>query len=141
MNVHDRIKENLGSKIADWQEKSPRRVYFSIKKEDVVPVAEFFFKQLQCRFSTASCTQGPHNFELLYHFSHDKTGVMYSFRVLLDDMQNLEVDSIAGLFVGAEWIEREIWELLGVNFKGHPNLKRLLLSEDWPEGNYPLRRL
>ena len=39
----------------------------------------------------------------------------------------------------AEWIEREIWEMLGINFKGHPNLKRLLLAEDWPEDKYPLR--
>jgi len=40
----------------------------------------------------------------------------------------------------AEWIEREIHEMFGVNFKGHPNLKHLLLKDDWPEGNYPLRR-
>ncbi|MDI6641206.1 MAG: NADH-quinone oxidoreductase subunit C [Elusimicrobiota bacterium] len=41
---------------------------------------------------------------------------------------------------GAEWIEREIWEMLGINFKNHPNLKRLLLATDFPEGIYPLRQ-
>jgi NADH:ubiquinone oxidoreductase subunit C len=33
-----------------------------------------------------------------------------------------------------------MWEMLGINFSGHPNLKRLLLADDWPEGKYPLRQ-
>jgi len=41
---------------------------------------------------------------------------------------------------GALWIEREMHELLGVNFPGHPNLKKLLLPDDWPDGVYPLRK-
>jgi NADH:ubiquinone oxidoreductase subunit C len=40
----------------------------------------------------------------------------------------------------AEWIEREMWELLGIRFRNHPDLRHLLLSDDWPEGKYPLRR-
>jgi NADH-quinone oxidoreductase subunit C len=40
----------------------------------------------------------------------------------------------------AEWIEREMWELLGIKFLGHPDLRHLLLSDDWPEDNFPLRR-
>ena len=38
------------------------------------------------------------------------------------------------------WIEREISELLGIKFKNHPDMRRLLLSDEWPEGVYPLRR-
>jgi NADH-quinone oxidoreductase subunit C len=60
-------------------------------------------------------------------------------RIFVEDKDNPEVDSITPLFPGAEWIEREMWEMLGIKFKGHPNLKRLLLSDDWPEGKYPLR--
>jgi formate hydrogenlyase subunit 5 len=40
----------------------------------------------------------------------------------------------------AEWIEREIQDLLGIRFDGHPNPKRLILADDWPEGVYPLRK-
>jgi Ni,Fe-hydrogenase III component G len=40
----------------------------------------------------------------------------------------------------AEWIEREIHDILGIDFKNHPNLKRLILFDDWPEGVYPLRK-
>jgi Ni,Fe-hydrogenase III component G len=41
---------------------------------------------------------------------------------------------------GAEFIEREMHDLLGIDFPGHPNLVRLILPEDWPDGVYPLRR-
>ena len=40
----------------------------------------------------------------------------------------------------AEWIEREMWELLGISFRDHPDLRHLVLQDDWPEGKYPLRR-
>ena len=53
---------------------------------------------------------------------------------------NPKVPSLANLIKGAEFIEREIHELLGIDFPDHPNLKPLLLPEDWPEGVYPLRR-
>jgi NADH:ubiquinone oxidoreductase subunit C len=139
MNVSDNIRERFGSRVETWHEKSARRIYFSVKKEDIVPVVEFLFKELHCRFSTASGVELAEGFEILYHFSHDKTGAIYSVRVFLNRDQ-LEIDSITPLFVGAEWSEREMWEMLGINFKGHPNLTRLLLAEDWPQGNYPLRK-
>jgi len=65
--------------------------------------------------------------------------VIFSVRALLKDKDKPEIDSLAQLFPGAEWIEREIWELLGINFSGHPNLRHLLLIDEWPQGEYPLR--
>jgi len=140
MNVKESIRSRLGKKILDWQEKSPRRIYFGVKKEDIVEAAKILFKDLGLRFSIASGIDTPAGLEILYHFSFDETGEFYSVRVLIEDKKNPQIDSISPVFPGAEWIEREIWEMLGINFIGHPNLKRLLLAEDWPEGNYPLRK-
>ena len=78
--------------------------------------------------------------EILYHFTFEDINLVMSFRVRLADKTRLEIDSLFPLFKGADWIEREMHELLGINFIGHPNLKRLLLPDDWPEGVYPLRR-
>jgi len=139
MDIKGKIKERLGKKIIDWKENSSRRIYLTVNKEDIVEVAKFLFKDLGMRFSIASGVDTPLALEILYHFTIDETGEFYSVRTFIKDKKKPEIDSIAVIFPGAEWIEREIWEMLGVNFIGHPNLKRLLLSEDWPEGKYPLR--
>ncbi|HDR04551.1 MAG TPA: NADH-quinone oxidoreductase subunit C [Candidatus Marinimicrobia bacterium] len=49
-----------------------------------------------------------------------------------------ELDSVSDLYATANWHEREAYDMLGVVFKGHPNMKRILLPDDW-EG-YPLRK-
>jgi len=140
MNMRDKIKDGLGNKIKVWDERSARRIYFTVEPNDVYKSVEFIFKGLGLRFSTASGVDLPEGFEMIYHFSFDKAGEVYSLRTLIKDKARPEIDSIAPIFRGAEWVEREIWEMLGINFKGHPNLKRLLLAEDWPEGEFPLRR-
>ncbi len=139
MSILNEIKDGLGKKILDWHEHSPKRIYISVKPQEIKEVANFLFKELKLRFATASAGDTPKGFEILYHFSFDKSGEMITVRVILENKQKPEVESIASLFKGAEWIEREIWELLGINFIGHPNLTHLLLVEDWPEGKFPLR--
>jgi Ni,Fe-hydrogenase III component G len=139
MSIADEIKDKLAGKIIDWQEQSAKRIYFSVKPQDIKGVAGFLFKDLGLRFAIATGQDTPLGLEILYHFSFDKTGQIFSVRVLIEDKKKPEIDSLATIFPAAEWIEREMWELLGINFIGHPNLKRLLLAEEWPEGKYPLR--
>ncbi len=50
------------------------------------------------------------------------------------------IDSIVDIIPGSTLYEREAHELVGVDFKGHPNLDKLLLPDDWPEGSHPLRK-
>lgn len=139
MSIAEQVKEKLGDKILDWYEHSERRIYLSINPENIKEVASCLFKDLKLRFVTASGQDTPKGLGILYHFSFDKTGEMISVRVLIEDKQNPKIDSLASIFPAVEWIEREMWELLGINFIGHPNLKRLLLSDEWPQGKYPLR--
>ncbi|MDD4980159.1 MAG: NADH-quinone oxidoreductase subunit C [Candidatus Omnitrophica bacterium] len=140
MSIADEIKDKLAGKIAHWHEHSAKRIYFSINPQDIRGAVSFLFKDLGLRFATASAQDTPQGLEILYHFSFDETGEMVSVRVLIEDKKNPQIDSIAPLFKGAEWIEREVWELLGINFIGHPDLKRLLLADEWPENKYPLRK-
>jgi Ni,Fe-hydrogenase III component G len=140
MSIKEQIKERLADKIINWHEHSLRRVYISVKPKDLKEIAEILFKDLGLRFVIASGLDTPKGIEILYHFSFDKTGEIYSLCVLIENKKQPEIDSITTLFPGAEWIEREMWELLGINFTGHPNLKHLLLIEEWPEGKYPLRK-
>ncbi|MGE4357249.1 MAG: NADH-quinone oxidoreductase subunit C [Candidatus Omnitrophota bacterium] len=140
MEIAEKIKNGLKEKIIDWYRHSERRYYFSIKPDDLVDTARFLFNELKLRFSIATAVDTPKGIEILYHFSYDASGEIFSARVLIEDREKPRVSSLTKLFPAAEWIEREIWELFGVEFVGHPNLKHLLLKEDWPEGKYPLRK-
>jgi len=140
MAVLDKIRERLADKIINWHEHSEKRIYILIKPQDIRKVATLLFKDLGLRFIIATGQDTPQGIEILYHFSIDKTGQIISVRVLIEDKKKPEIESLAPLFPGAEWIEREMWEMLGIKFIGHPNLKRLLLAEEWPEGKYPLRQ-
>ena len=60
-------------------------------------------------------------------------------KVSLDPAAPLAVDSVVDLWHGADWLEREVFDMFGVTFRGHPDLRRLLMWETYHEG-YPLRK-
>lgn len=132
------LKERFKEDIIDVFDKSPKRVYVEIKPESLVRVGSYIFKDLEARFNIASGVDTPTNIEILYHFSLEYINLLISLRVKLDRKKPV-IDSLAPVFRGANWIEREMHEILGIEFKGHPDMRRLLLPDEWPEGVYPLR--
>ena len=57
----------------------------------------------------------------------------------LDKAQPLEVESVCDLWAGANWLEREVFDMFGVSFRNHPDLRRILMWETYAEG-FPLRK-
>jgi len=133
------INNKFPGKIIKIFDKSRKRIYIDIKHCDIVDFARYIFLDLGARFNTASGVDTPGGIEILYHFTIDKINLMISLRVRLDK-NDPHIDSITPVMEGAEWIEREIHELFGVEFDGHPNMKPLLLPDDWPKDKHPLRR-
>ncbi|MTH54005.1 NADH-quinone oxidoreductase subunit C [Bacillus mangrovi] len=70
----------------------------------------------------------------LYSYTH-RQSIVLKTKV---DRDNPEVDSVAGLWRGADWPEREAYDLLGIHFVNHPNLKRIMLPDEWV--GHPLRK-
>ena len=133
------LKERFKEDILDIFDRSAKRVYVDIDPESLVKIATYIFEDLGARFNIASGLDARHHIEILYHFTLEEINLLISLRVKLNHKKP-EIDSLAPIFEAANWVEREMHEILGINFKGHPNLRRLLLPEDWPEGVYPLRR-
>jgi NADH-quinone oxidoreductase subunit C len=85
----------------------------------------------------------PH-MEVVYHLWSFKNKASLVVKVILprwkDDVAGEipEVPSVSGVWSGSDWHEREVYDLSGVRFTGHPNLRRILCPEDW-EG-HPLRK-
>lgn len=72
--------------------------------------------------------------EVVYHLLSTKDGR----RLLVKTKTDEEVDSVTGIWPGANWHERETYDLVGIRFRNHPNLKRILLPEGWV--GHPLRK-
>jgi len=76
-------------------------------------------------------------FAVMYHFY----SLQHKHRLRLVvpvEEADAELDSLVSLWAGAEWLEREVWDMYGIRFQGHPNLKRILMYEEF-EG-HPLRK-
>jgi Ni,Fe-hydrogenase III component G len=138
-NVLRDLKDRFAGDIVDFLDKSSSRFYLEIKPKSLRKVAKYIFKGLGARFNIASGLDARSHFEILYHFTLEEINLVISLRIKLTK-ENPVIDSLATVFEGANWIEREMHELLGINFREHPDLRKLLLPDEWPEGVYPLRR-
>lgn len=84
-------------------------------------------------------------FEVVYHAYKTTGGPALVFKVQIPRQDPAEIDSVTPIWPGADFQEREIWDLFGINFKGHPDLRRILMWEgfqghpmrkDWKEAFY-----
>ncbi|HOK56637.1 MAG TPA: NADH-quinone oxidoreductase subunit C [bacterium] len=136
----EKLKERLGERIKEIKVHNERRIYLTIDKKDLKEVANIIFNEMKARYQIVTGIENFDSFEILYHFSFDREGgVIVSLKVFLEK-EKPEIESLTDVIPGISYIEREIWELLGINFLGHPNLKHFLLREDWQENLYPLRK-
>jgi len=122
--LQKKLKEILKDKVVKWEEKNSKRHYIEIKKEDLQEVARLLFRDFGLRFCIATGLDNIKNFEVLYHFSDDKTGVLYNLRVFTEK-DKPAIPTISDIIKGARWIEREIHELLGIDFEGNNVEERL----------------
>ncbi len=126
-------------KIIDAEVVNTKRLMIYIPKTNLLEVAEYLFKDLGYRYIIVTAMDSKEGFEIIYHFSDDSSGWIINLNVMLD-RDKPEIESLTPVVYGAEWIEREIMDLLGITFLNHPKPERFLFAEDWPEGKYPLRR-
>jgi NADH-quinone oxidoreductase subunit C len=76
-------------------------------------------------------------FEMVYHFYSVAANRRLRIKARVPE-EPAEIDSLVDVYASANWMEREVWDLYGIRFKGHPDLRRILLYEEF-EG-HPLRK-
>ena len=115
---------------------------FAIDKRAMPAVVDGLVNDLRARFMISVGTDKrpvTGDFAILHLFSldHEHLYVLLESAVSEKDPR---IGSITGVVPGANWAEREYHDAIGVHPEGHPDPRRLLLADDWPEGVYPLRR-
>lgn len=82
-------------------------------------------------------TAHPERYAVVYMLCSPTLGVKVQVKAWVSESEP-SIPSVTGLFLGANWTEREVWDLYGIEFTGHPDLKRILMPDDFD--GYPLRK-
>jgi len=112
-----------------------------VKKDEIVAICSFLKNDEGYNFLTDLCGvdylgKTP-RFMVVYHLYNVTTHERLRLKVPVEE-SDPTVDTVSGVWATANWHERECWDLMGVSFNNHPDLRRILLPADW-EG-HPLRK-
>jgi NADH-quinone oxidoreductase subunit C len=130
---HVRISESCGDTIATVSRERARDVLAWLRDD---PAQQFNY----LTDVTAVDYRDPElPLEVVYQLRSLGRKVDLRVKVPLDKAAVLEVESVTSLWAGADWLEREVFDMFGVRFTGHPDLRRILMWETYAEG-YPLRK-
>ena len=133
------VLDALGDAVTAVERCDGRRGRARIDPVRTVEVARAMAAVPGCRLATATGLDVRDGIDILYHWAIEPPGAVVTLKVLAAGPEPA-VDSIATVLPAANWIEREIHDLLGAEFRGHPDMRRLILDDSWPEGVHPLRK-
>ena len=138
--IHARLREKFAEAIGDWAEPEVGDAWIQVEPDRLHDVALFLKTDPDLDFDFLRLVSGVDYtdwMEVVYHllsYGHDHEAVL---KVKLDREEPV-VASVMDIWPAADWLERETYDLLGIVFKDHANLKRILLPEDWK--GFPLRK-
>ncbi len=137
------IIEVIGDEIAVEIDETCSPVGIKIQPDDLVDVCDKLYNSNRTYFDFLSCITGIDNgpdadsMEVVYNLYSIPNNFGLTIKVQLE-RSNPVVPTISHIWATANWLERETFDLLGIRFGGHPDLRRILLPDNW-EG-FPLRK-
>ena len=131
------------SKAEPSVDESASPVAIKIAPQDLVSAMDALYRNPSTYFDMLSCITGVDNgveagtLEVIYNLYSIPFNRSLMLKVILK-RDHAEVESVNSVWKAANWLEREVYDMFGINFKNHPDLRRILMPADW-EG-YPLRK-
>lgn len=138
-DIAQKLSERFGEAVSEPKGKVGDQ-YLEIAADKIAEVAGMLREEPQLGFDFLKCISGvdyPEKLAVVYHLSSIEQGSNLTLKVWLD-RESPVIDSVHKTWPAANWHERETFDLLGIRFSGHPDLRRILLPEDWQ--GYPLRK-
>lgn len=143
MEIAELIKSKFPSEVKDIVE-FQGQVSVLIKKERLLEIMKFLHKTPELFFDLLADLCGVDylgkkevRFEVVYHLLSIKYNKAIRIKAEVPE-DDCAIDSVIGIWAGADWHERECYDMFGIKFNGHPDLRRILMPEDWQ--GYPLRK-
>ena len=135
------LQAEFGGRVLAARAPVAGQLYVSIEPEAVVEIAGHLHNDLGCRFVITAGTdrrQQRGKFLITHFFAKDEDQIYLALHAEVDE-DDPRIPSITNVVPGASWAEREFRDMVGVVPEGHPDPRRLVLADDWPEDLYPLR--
>ena len=135
-----KLKAKFGEAIGEASE-FIRQLSVHVDSQRIVEVCNFLKSDAETSFnylSDLTCVHYPERRDAPFEIVYNLFSIESNERVRLKVRTKESVDSVTGVWPAANWLEREVFDLFGVRFNNHPDLRRLLLPPDW-EG-HPLRK-
>jgi len=143
VSLEERLREKFKDIIIEFRRPKDNRIIVKAKHENIVEVARYLKNEgFDMPISAGAVDYIKENrfevFWIIWSSTQNKVLVLKTDI----DRNNPNVNSLVNIWRGVQKFERETWEMFGINFIGHPKLKRLLLPEDWDyeKEGYPLRK-
>jgi len=142
LEIANRIKERFPSEVLDIIPFLDQ-VSVIVRKERIVDLCRYLHDDPDLYFDYLSDLCGIDylgripRFEVVYNLYSIKHRHRIRLRAGVPE-EDPNIDTVTPIWIGANWHEREAYDMYGINFKGHPDLRRILMPEDW-EG-HPLRK-
>ncbi|RLG72862.1 MAG: hypothetical protein DRO11_01200 [Methanobacteriota archaeon] len=133
------LRSVLGEKLLEAEIPTKRRVFVKVAEGAHREAISMLVDSGVWHLSTISGVDTGDGFEVVYHIFDHNRGVEVNIKSPVP-RDNPEIQTITDLIPGSSIYEREIMDLLGIRFPGHPNPRRVILPEDWPPDQYPLRK-
>lgn len=136
------VIENIESKYQGQRSEFRGQVSVRVAPENILEVCRTLrdthnFEMLNDVTAVDYWPQQSPRFHAVYQFNSLSRKMRLEVRVPLDGNEPV-MDSVTSIYPNANWIERELWDMFGIRFEGHPDLRRILMPHDW-EG-HPLRK-
>jgi NADH-quinone oxidoreductase subunit C len=141
--IRQKLTEKFGDQITDWAEPYGMLTFSSDKNLNLKVLQHLFDdSSLGFQFMTDLCAvhypeKEGKELAVVYHLHNLKENVRVRYKVFTD-VKKPDVFSATALYSAANWMERETYDFYGVNFVGHPNLKRILNVDDMKY--FPMRK-
>lgn len=143
-DIQDKLTETFGEDVFNFQQE--KDIFsFEIKADKNTPVILFLKNDPTLRFHFLTDLCGIHypdnetnrQFAIVYHLHNWYENKRIRIKAFING-ENPEIKTITNIFLGANWMERETYDFFGVNFIGHPQLKRILNMDEMI--SFPMRK-
>ena len=132
------MARQIGEQLPDTVTGSDETTVF-VRSEAILDVARFLKESLDFDYLVSiTAVDFLDHFDVIYHLRSIKNDYSVVMRTKCADRQNPSVPSVVSLWQGADLQEREVYDLMGISFEGHPNMKRIVLWEGYK--GHPLRK-